>query len=268
MFSLRPNARLSFGCLTAALLLTLILAGCAPAPTAAPATTAPEPAAPAATAVPPAATATVQPPTATVEPTATDEPATAVPATAVPATEEPATAVPATDEPAATPEQTSAPADSTSEPAPQVPHAVAGREACLTCHAVGTGAVPAPADHEGRSNDLCLYCHVPADGQATLAPLPEKPEAEFCLGCHGPFEQLAKRTADFTTESGEKANPHIFVPHDSTTILDCVNCHELHPLPVKAPESIAKGNLKYCYSACHHQENFTPCQKCHEDMKK
>lgn len=43
-----------------------------------------------------------------------------------------------------------------------IPHLVAGREACLTCHETGVaGAVKIPADHAGRSNEVCQACHRP-----------------------------------------------------------------------------------------------------------
>jgi hypothetical protein len=96
--------------------------------------------------------------------------------------------------------------------------------------------------------------------------VPETASAEFCLGCHGPFDKLAASTANYTTANGEKANPHVYVPHTSTTITSCDKCHAVHPLPVTAPGDIPKATVQYCYNACHHQENFTPCSQCHQDM--
>lgn len=44
----------------------------------------------------------------------------------------------------------------------RVPHPIAGREGCLTCHETGvSGAIKIPADHAGRSNEVCLACHRP-----------------------------------------------------------------------------------------------------------
>ena len=115
--------------------------------------------------------------------------------------------------------------------------------------------------------DLSLFCHVAAEGKAAIPPLPEKPKAEFCLGCHGPFEGLARRTAAYVTDQGEKVNPHVYVPHHSNKITACNECHDAHSLPVTSPGNIAKANVQYCYSACHHENDFTPCVQCHKDKK-
>jgi cytochrome b subunit of formate dehydrogenase len=42
---------------------------------------------------------------------------------------------------------------------PRIPHGIAGREECLTCHS--SGPVAMPADHAGRGNDTCAMCHQP-----------------------------------------------------------------------------------------------------------
>ena len=115
--------------------------------------------------------------------------------------------------------------------------------------------------------DLLLFRWVAAEDKAAASPLSKTTDTESCLGCHGPFEQLAKRTAAYVTDHGEKVNPHIYVPHNSTKITTCDSCHTAHPLPVSKPGSIAKANLQYCYSACHHENDFTPCVKCHKDRK-
>ena len=115
--------------------------------------------------------------------------------------------------------------------------------------------------------DLFLFRYVAAEGKASVPPLPEKLKAEFCLGCHGPFEKLAKRTAAYVTDQGEKVNPHVYVPHHSNKITGCNECHDVHPLPVTSPSNIAKANVQYCYSACHHENDFTPCVQCHKDKK-
>ena len=102
---------------------------------------------------------------------------------------------------------------------------------------------------------------------ASAPPVSEKPATESCLGCHGPFEKLAKRTAAYVTDQGEKVNPHVYVPHHSNKITGCHECHDVHPLPVTSPSNIAKANVQYCYSACHHENDFTPCVQCHKDRK-
>ena len=40
-----------------------------------------------------------------------------------------------------------------------IPHEVKGREACTSCHQVGTGEGKMPSDHTGRGDDACLGCH-------------------------------------------------------------------------------------------------------------
>jgi predicted CXXCH cytochrome family protein len=147
---------------------------------------------------------------------------------------------------------------------PGVPHPLADHAQCLSCHAVGTGTKPAPENHKGRTIDTCLYCHAPQEGAGAVPPLPKDPGAAFCLSCHGPFEAIAEKTKDFKAETGENANPHVFVPHTSKKIVSCTECHEAHELPTSSSTVIAKANLEYCFS-CHHQKDFTPCAECHKD---
>jgi hypothetical protein len=43
---------------------------------------------------------------------------------------------------------------------PDIPHALVGRENCLTCHGTSGGyAQQIPADHVGRTNETCTGCH-------------------------------------------------------------------------------------------------------------
>jgi hypothetical protein len=58
------------------------------------------------------------------------------------------------------------------------------------------------------------------------------------------------------------ANPHVFVPHESTTIVDCSECHDNHAIPFVKDESARKPNVQYCYS-CHHAETLAHCNECH-----
>jgi len=44
---------------------------------------------------------------------------------------------------------------------PAIPHDLAGRDNCLTCHNPSGGIKPAPKDHAGRTNDACQGCHKP-----------------------------------------------------------------------------------------------------------
>jgi hypothetical protein len=90
-----------------------------------------------------------------------------------------------------------------------------------------------------------------------------------CLGCHGPFGKLIEATAGYVTPTGEKVNPHRYVPHDSTKdehVPQCTQCHTAHPLdtlPQKGSVDLSKVSVQWCYNACHHQRNFTSCKQCH-----
>lgn len=95
-----------------------------------------------------------------------------------------------------------------------VPHPVAGREACLSCHTSGSQAMP--ADHAGRTQETCLTCHsagqaepagpTPTPVSPTVSDLPTRPPTEppatlppispaeykgpeFCAQCHRPHIQ-------------------------------------------------------------------------------
>ncbi len=48
--------------------------------------------------------------------------------------------------------------------APAIPHDIAGREDCTSCHKVGAGSMPLPASHQGRDNSSCRQCHQPKSG--------------------------------------------------------------------------------------------------------
>lgn len=89
-------------------------------------------------------------------------------------------------------------------------------------------------------------------------------DATYCLKCHGPFEKLAEKTKDYETEFGEKVNPHRYVPHNSTSIVECTECHEPHPIPFKANDNMPKPTVDYCYS-CHHMQTFETCSDCHNE---
>jgi cytochrome b subunit of formate dehydrogenase len=91
---------------------------------------------------------------------------------------------------------------------------------------------------------------------------------DACLACHGPFDKLTALAPKYATDAGEKVNPHRYVPHDekdAKAIQECSNCHKPHPLPPSATDIAAqsKTDVNWCYSACHHQNNFTTCKACH-----
>jgi hypothetical protein len=92
---------------------------------------------------------------------------------------------------------------------------------------------------------------------------------DMCLGCHGPFDKLATAAPGYVAPSGEKIRPHYFVPHTSKEIKaipKCSNCHQSHPNPPTAADITAMGKpgVDWCYSTCHHENDFTPCTKCHK----
>ena len=88
---------------------------------------------------------------------------------------------------------------------------------------------------------------------------------DVCLSCHGPFDKLVTTPKTYTTESGDKINPHLYVPHNRTdekSIAACTNCHEPHPVPLTTKAGLPKPKVDWCYS-CHHSYNFSPCKTCH-----
>lgn len=86
----------------------------------------------------------------------------------------------------------------------------------------------------------------------------------YCLKCHGPFEKLQARTKDYVTGWDEKANPHVYVPHESDTLVACTECHDPHAIPYKPSENTRTPNVDYCYS-CHHAETLVNCNQCHNE---
>lgn len=248
MFGRERNARVSLGYLVVGVLLVAIVAACVPMPIPPPAPSSDALPGETATALPRVATSTLESPTPTSE-TPTETPVPVLPS-----------ATPTSPPPPATE------AAAVAGGPPQITHPLSGREQCVTCHAVATGMVPAPEDHQDLVSDVCLFCHGPTEGEAAIPPLPEKATAEFCLGCHGPYEGLMERTASYVTEEeGLEGNPHIYVPHESTNITVCEACHNVHPLPVASPDEIAQADVQYCFSACHHTEDFSPCETCHDE---
>jgi predicted CXXCH cytochrome family protein len=90
---------------------------------------------------------------------------------------------------------------------------------------------------------------------------------DVCLGCHGPFDKLTTAPKTYTTESGAKINPHQYVPHDRTdekSVVDCMNCHKPHPVPLVSKEGLPKPNMDWCYS-CHHTNEISSCKACHQE---
>lgn len=147
-----------------------------------------------------------------------------------------------------------------------IPHKFRSREECTECHEADEGRHASPPDHVGYTDDLCVYCHEPEEDNIAMTPLPEDADTEFCLACHSPYEELMATTEELVVAfDGETANPHMYVPHDSDKIVSCKNCHDVHILPVMAPQEIPQADGNYCFAACHHEETFEPCVNCHDE---
>jgi predicted CXXCH cytochrome family protein len=101
-----------------------------------------------------------------------------------------------------------------------------------------------------------------ADAVSGATAANESHDAGACLTCHGPFEELAKKVTEYVNEWDEKVNPHVHVPHDSTTVVECTECHDPHKVPFEMPPDARKPDVQFCYS-CHHEKNFEKCSKCH-----
>lgn len=89
-------------------------------------------------------------------------------------------------------------------------------------------------------------------------------DPEYCLKCHGPFEKLQSTTEGYVTEWDEVTNPHVYVPHESKTLVSCGDCHDPHAIPYAPSENARKPNVNYCYS-CHHAETLAHCNECHKE---
>jgi hypothetical protein len=92
---------------------------------------------------------------------------------------------------------------------------------------------------------------------------------EVCLKCHGPYAKLAGAPAAYAAPSGEKINPHVYVPHatrEATAVPECTNCHQPHAIPPDAAQIKAQPapDAQWCYTACHHSNDFQPCKSCHK----
>lgn len=95
-----------------------------------------------------------------------------------------------------------------------------------------------------------------------------------CLECHA-YHDVIAASATYVMPSGETHSPHQYIdpanaaaPHHSTGVAstpECSNCHTAHPLPPSGPVDLSKLGVEWCYGACHHQHNFTPCSKCHTE---
>ncbi len=105
--------------------------------------------------------------------------------------------------------------------------------------------------------------------QATTSTTTAAVSKDTCLDCHGPYDKLVAATSTYVAPSEEKITPHQYVPHaskEAKAILDCSNCHQSHPVPPTASDlaALPKPDVQWCYTTCHHENDFTPCKKCHK----
>jgi cytochrome b subunit of formate dehydrogenase len=123
-----------------------------------------------------------------------------------------------------------------------IPHLVAGKEDCRSCHSVDAD-LPWPADHEGRSNDFCHACHAPVLVPATLHPIEGH---EACLACHGQGQ-----VAEFGLDT-----------HEGRADADCQTCHDPAGVAVSLVLHPTEGH-EDCLM-CHGSEAFKPYPANHE----
>jgi nitrate/TMAO reductase-like tetraheme cytochrome c subunit len=109
---------------------------------------------------------------------------------------------------------------------PAIPHDLAGRDNCVTCHNPEGGLKPAPKDHAGRTNDTCQACHKPS---TSAGPTPAPTEAP-------------------AASSGGEAPPAI--PHDLAGRDNCTMCHNPDGGIKPAPKDHA-GRTNDACQACH-----------------
>jgi hypothetical protein len=128
---------------------------------------------------------------------------------------------------------------------------------------VATGAVAAGVSAQSPGPATTAPSGAPQTNTSTMATSKDR-----CLNCHGPFDKLAAATTNHMAASGERITPHRYVPHDSKdakAIPECGNCHQSHPVRPTASDLavLPKSNVQWCYTNCHHENNFTPCKNCH-----
>lgn len=129
--------------------------------------------------------------------------------------------------------------------------------AVLTALVVGSFSFVAAASAQGSGNGAGPQAPTNSGGDGN--------QSAACLECHGPFEKLSSAPPFFVAPSGEKINPHRYVPHDLKEVPDCVSCHKPHSAEPTAAEiaALPKPNVTSCFE-CHHRKNFETCQHCHK----
>ncbi|MBI2861013.1 MAG: cytochrome c3 family protein [Chloroflexi bacterium] len=126
---------------------------------------------------------------------------------------------------------------------PLIPHPVAGREQCLTCHGE-QGIKPVPANHVGFDQGTCLSCHL-----LSTKPAPDNE----CLQCH------AQPGLSKTLGNGEQlplhVDPQVFATSVHGSKLLCSDCHSNTTLP-HLPREIPSRRE---YSVA----QYELCKRCH-----
>jgi hypothetical protein len=135
---------------------------------------------------------------------------------------------------------------------PSVPHATAGQENCLECHA-SDALIPFPEDHAGRENDSCLACHQPQTG-INLPSVPHPLEGrDDCLACH--------------RLDGIKPFPE---DHDGRSSEVCLDCHpvEAEPAATAEPTATLPPSLEVLPTPIHEPVLFeeNTCIACHREL--
>lgn len=118
-----------------------------------------------------------------------------------------------------------------------MPHPVAGKEQCDTCH--GSAKIkPYPVRHLGWSNGSCTRCHPSPD---MLAVSPKAPVPDSMATVAPQDEPGNKSTAR------QKAS---LIPHPVKGYEECSSCHNSVPGSIPAPPNHAGWNNESC-KGCH-----------------
>lgn len=159
-----------------------------------------------------------------------------------------------------------APAASSSSPGPAVPdgepslvpHTLAGRADCLSCHGPA-GAHPFPVDHARRSNKTCTACHISTrstGGGARDKRTSPHVTNNYCLACHG------TPTAAMVLPDGERLSLFIDqAEYEHSTHgrshMPCTACHTAQteyphpPVTAKTRRELSRGIVQQSCFSCH-----------------
>jgi hypothetical protein len=104
-------------------------------------------------------------------------------------------------------------AQAATHPAPRMPHPLAGKAECLSCHAADAGkqVVSVPASHH-FANTACQACHHLADTMPPSSPHAMDAVHTRCAVCHVANSRV-----------GAKAPPASHATYDASV---CVMCHQ------------------------------------------